>query len=99
MDIILVRTVRFAFKLDLVIVIVGEADTIEVIVLEANEAVVLEANEAVVLEDNEAVVLEANDSVVFEANEAVVFKDRTHCGLLLFGGLLDCPRESRWTKQ
>jgi hypothetical protein len=107
LDIILVRTVRFAFKLDLVIVIVGEAVTIEVIVLEANEAVVLEANEAVVLEDNEAVVLEANDSVVFEANdsvvfeanEAVVFEDRTHCGLLLFGGLLDCPRESRWTKQ
>ena len=83
--------VRFAFKLDLVIVIVGEAVTIEVIVLEANEAVVLEANEAVVLE--------ANDSVVFEANKAVVFEDQTHCGLLFFGGLLDCPRESRWTKQ
>ena len=59
----------------------------------------MEADEAVVLEANEAVVLEANDSVVFKANKAVVFEDRTHCGLLLFGGLLDCPRESRWTKQ
>jgi hypothetical protein len=75
-DIIHVRPVQFAFKVELPNVIDdhGEAVTIEVVVLEANEAVVLEANEAVVLE--------ANEAVVFEANEAVVFEDRTHCRLV-----------------
>ena len=83
-DIIRVRPVRVAFKVELAIVIVdhGEAITIEVVVLEANEAIVLEANEAVVLEANKAVVFESNEAIVFEANEAVVFEDRTHCRLV-----------------
>ena len=44
MDIILVQTVRFAFKVELVIVTDdhGEAVTIEVVVFEANEAVVFD---------------------------------------------------------
>jgi hypothetical protein len=45
LDIIRVQTVRFAFNLKLAIVIVndhGEAVTIEVVVLEANEAVIFE---------------------------------------------------------
>jgi ribosomal protein L21E len=44
LDIIIVRTVQFAFKGELAIVINdhGEAVTIEVVVLEANKAVVFE---------------------------------------------------------
>jgi hypothetical protein len=44
LDIILVRTVRFAFKVELAIVTDdhGEAVTIEVVVFEANEAVVFD---------------------------------------------------------
>jgi hypothetical protein len=99
-DIIRVQRVRFAFKVELAIVIDdhGEAITIEVVVLEANEAVVLEANKAVVLEANDAIVLENNDAVVlktneaviFEANEDVVFEDWTHCFLFQ-----RCGRETR----
>jgi hypothetical protein len=75
-DIIRVRLVRSAFKDELAIVIDdhGEAITIEVVILEANEAVVLEANEAIVFEANEAVVFEANEAVSFEANEVVVLE-------------------------